>query len=91
MRNTAWTSVDAETAGSTLFFINQDSSCLLAHRQGVYWARFNTGIVVALGAEMGKLRPGDEHEHPNPRSLRPDAFFVEKRAGYLAFSASTAL
>jgi hypothetical protein len=48
-------------------------------------------MVLALGAKVGHLDPGDKHEHPDPRGLGPDPPLVVEAADDLAAPAAAAL
>jgi hypothetical protein len=78
MWNPARTSINTLPTSSALLFVHQNGTGLLTHRESVNRTRFYTGIILTLRAEMRKLQPGNQHEHPDHRSLRPNTVFMEK-------------
>jgi hypothetical protein len=48
---------DAFAAAIALLSIHNHSRCFFVDRQRFNWTGFNARIVVALGAEMGDLKP----------------------------------
>jgi hypothetical protein len=78
VRDPAWASVDALAASSALLVVHQNRTGFLADRESVNWARFDTGIIFTLSAEVWKLQAWNEHEDPDHGCLRPNAVFMEK-------------
>jgi len=90
MRDLSGARFNAGAAGGTFFVFHQDSTSLLAYRQRVHRASLNAWIIFALHTKMWHLSAWNKHKYANARRLRPDSFFMVKRAGDFAFSATAA-